>query len=403
MNKLFSPIQINDIVLKNRLVVSPMCQYSSQEGFANDWHLVHLGSRAVGGAGLVFTEATAVSPEGRISPFDLGLWQDEHIAFLKRITGFIQQQGAVAGIQLAHAGRKASKTPPWQGSKHLTPAEGGWAEVYAPSPVPLAEDMPPPLALSREQIAKVILDFQAATRRAVAAGFQVLELHAAHGYLMHEFLSPLTNKRTDEYGGSFANRIRLLLEVVVAVRQVWPDSQPLFVRLSATDWVADQESWTLADSVALARELQQQGVDLIDCSSGGNVSYQQIALGPGYQTPFAQKIRQEVGILTGAVGLITDPVQAQHIIGTGQADLVIMAREFLRDPYFGLTAAQALRQENAWPIQYERAKPRWWNNVLAASGLNYLLPASPGWAEIPVAAARPQFPSAAFILMIKPI
>jgi 2,4-dienoyl-CoA reductase-like NADH-dependent reductase (Old Yellow Enzyme family) len=335
-----------------------MCQYSSQEGFANDWHLVHLGSRAVGGAGLVFTEATAVSPEGRISPADLGLWQDEHIPFLKRITGFIVQQGAVPGIQLAHAGRKASKAPPWQGNKHLSPAEGGWDEVYAPSPVPLADDVPPPLELSRQQIQQVINDFQAATRRAVAAGFQVLELHGAHGYLFHEFLSPLTNKRTDRYGGSFDNRIRLLLEVAAAVQQEWPAGLPLFVRLSATDWVADQDSWTLEDSVALARILKAQGVDVIDCSSGGNVSYQQIVLGPGYQTSFAQKIKQEAGILTGAVGLITDPVQAQHILGTGQADLVVMAREFLRDPYFGLRAAHALRQEVPWPIQYERAKPR---------------------------------------------
>jgi 2,4-dienoyl-CoA reductase-like NADH-dependent reductase (Old Yellow Enzyme family) len=358
MDNLFSPIRIRNQEFKNRLVVSPMCQYSSQQGFANEWHLVHLGSRAVGGAGLVFTEAAAVSPEGRISPFDLGIWQQEHIPFLNRITGFIHQQGAVAGIQLAHAGRKASKTPPWQGSKHLTPEQGGWAQVYAPSPVPLAADVPAPLELSTEQIAKVIGDFQAAAQRALAAGFKVIEIHAAHGYLFHEFLSPLTNKRSDAYGGAFANRIRFLLETVAAVRQVWPASQPLFVRISATDWVAGEPSWTLDDSLALAKVLKQQEVDLIDCSSGGNVSYQQISPGPGYQTPFAQKIKQEVGILTGAVGLITDPVQAQHIIGTGQADLVFLAREFLRDPYFGLRAAHALRQEITWPIQYERAKPR---------------------------------------------
>ena len=358
MDKLFSPIRIRNIELKNRLVVSPMCQYSSQEGFANDWHLVHLGSRAVGGAGLVFTEAAAVSPEGRISPFDLGIWQEAHIPFLKRITDFIQQQGAVPGIQLAHAGRKASKTPPWQGNKHLSPAEGGWEEVYAPSPVPLAADVPPPLELSLEQIGKVTGDFKAAAQRALAAGFKVIEIHGAHGYLFHEFLSPLTNKRTDQYGGSFENRTRLLLEVVAVVRQVWPAEYPLFVRLSATDWVADEASWTLDDTLALARLLQESGVDLIDCSSGGNVSYQQIPLGPGYQTPFAQKIKQETGILTGAVGLITDPVQAQHIVGTGQADLVFIAREFLRDPYVGLRAAHTLRQEVSWPIQYERAKPR---------------------------------------------
>lgn len=358
MDKLLSPIQIRNVVLKNRLVVSPMCQYSSQDGFANDWHLVHLGSRAVGGAGLVFTEATAVSPEGRISPFDLGIWQEEHIAFLKRITGFIHQQGAHVGIQLAHAGRKASKTPPWDGSKHLLPEQGGWKNVFAPSPIPLAENVPPPIEMSTSQIQQAVADFGQAARRALEAGFDVIEVHAAHGYLFHEFLSPLTNKRSDEYGGSFENRIRFLLEAISAVRQVWPASQPLFVRLSATDWVSHEPCWNPEDSVALARELQQQGVDLIDCSSGGAVSYQQIPLGPGYQTPFAQKIRQETGMLTGAVGLITDAVQAQHIIGTGQADLVFIAREFLRDPYFGLRAAQTLRQEVTWPIQYERARPR---------------------------------------------
>jgi 2,4-dienoyl-CoA reductase-like NADH-dependent reductase (Old Yellow Enzyme family) len=358
MNKLFSSIQIRDITLKNRLVVSPMCQYSSQDGFAHEWHLVHLGSRAVGGAGLVFTEAAAVSPEGRITPSDLGIWQQEHIVFLKKIAGFIHQQGAVAGIQLAHAGRKASKTPPWMGNIHLNPAEGGWPEVYAPSPVALNPDTPPPLEMSLEQIGKVIADFKAAAQRSLAAGFKVIELHAAHGYLLHAFLSPLTNKRADRYGGSFGNRIRLLVEVATAVRQVWPENLPLFVRLSVTDWVAGEPSWNLDDSLALARVLKEVGVDVIDCSSGGSVSHQQIPLGPGYQTPFAQQIKQQTGLLTGAVGLITDPVQAQHIIGTGQADLVLLARELLRDPYFGLRAAHILRQETPWPIQYERAKPR---------------------------------------------
>ncbi|MGV3638957.1 MAG: NADH:flavin oxidoreductase/NADH oxidase [Adhaeribacter sp.] len=359
MDKLFSPIQIRNLQLKNRLVVSPMCQYSSQDGFANDWHLVHLGSRAVGGAGLVFTEAAAVSPEGRISPADLGIWQDAHIPFLKRITSFIRQQGAAAGIQLAHAGRKSSKTPPWQGSKHLDVEQGGWAEVFAPSPLALAEDMPPPLEMTLDQIAQVTAGFRAAARRAVEAGFQVLELHAAHGYLLHEFMSPLTNKRSDAYGGTFSNRIRLLVEVVEAVRQEWPQDLPLFVRISATDWVSGQESWTLDDSVALAPVLRDLGVDLIDCSSGGNApGQQQIVPSPGYQTPFAQHIRQQTGMLTSAVGLITDPVQAQHIIGTGQADLVFLAREFLRDPYFGLRAAQHLQQPADWPLQYERAKPR---------------------------------------------
>ena len=359
MNHLFSPINIKSIQLKNRIAVSPMCQYSSTDGFANDWHLVHLGSRAVGGASLVFTEATAVSPEGRISPDDLGIWQDDHIPFLKRITDFIHQHQAVPGIQLAHAGRKASKSAPWLGNKHLTPAERGWEEIYAPSPVPIAADIPPPLEITLVGIEKVISDFRAAAQRALAAGFKVIEIHAAHGYLLHEFLSPLTNQRTDQYGGSFENRTRLLIEVVQAVQTVWPAELPLMVRLSATDWVPDAAaSWTLPQSVELAQQLKALGVDLIDCSSGGNVPVQQITPGPGYQTPFAQAIREGSGILTGAVGLITSAHQADHIIRSGQADMVFIAREFLRDPYFGLTAATELRQTVPWPVQYERARPR---------------------------------------------
>ncbi|RDC63833.1 NADH:flavin oxidoreductase/NADH oxidase [Adhaeribacter pallidiroseus] len=358
MNHLFSPLTVKSITFKNRIVVSPMCQYSSTDGFANDWHLVHLGSRAVGGAALVIAEATAVNPEGRITPHDLGLWQDEHIPFLQRITTFIQQQGAVPGVQLAHAGRKASKSSPWTGSLHLSPTEGGWENVMAPSPVPINQETPPPQELTLEQIANVIADFKAAAARALTAGFKVIEIHGAHGYLLHEFLSPLTNQRTDAYGGSFENRTRLVLEVVQAIMEVWPADLPLFVRLSATDWVPDQNSWKLEDSVELARQLKSLGVDLIDCSSGGNVPVQQIKPGPGYQTPFAQAIRKEAAVLTGAVGLITSSLQADHIIRSEQADMVFIAREFLRDPYFGLTAASELHQPQSWPVQYERAKPR---------------------------------------------
>ncbi|KAA9340155.1 NADH:flavin oxidoreductase/NADH oxidase [Adhaeribacter soli] len=359
MNHLYDPIKIKSIAFKNRIVVSPMCQYSSKDGFANDWHLVHLGSRAVGGAALVIAEATAVSPEGRITPADLGLWKDEQIEFLKRIATFIEANNSVPGIQLAHAGRKSSKSEPWNGSEHLTPEQGGWAEVYAPSPIPLNDHTPPPLELTTEQIGKVVQDFKAAAARALRAGFKVIEIHAAHGYLIHEFLSPLTNTRTDNYGGSFKNRIRLLEEIVAAVKEVWPVELPLFVRVSATDWVEEAPaSWTLSESIRLAEELKKMGVDLIDCSSGGNVPVQQIKPGPGYQTFFAQEIRRETGILTGAVGLITHAHQADHIIRTGQADMVFIAREFLRNPYFGLTAATELHQEEKWPVQYERAKPR---------------------------------------------
>ncbi|GAB3326100.1 NADH:flavin oxidoreductase/NADH oxidase [Larkinella ripae] len=354
MPDLFSPLTIRSIQFKNRIAVSPMCQYSSEDGFANDWHLVHLGSRAVGGAALVMTEAIAVSPEGRISPDDLGIWKDEHLPFLKRITAFIEAQGAVPGTQLAHAGRKASHNRPWDGGKAIAPDdERGWQTV-APSPVPFSPAEPEPLELSAEGLEKVIADFVAAAGRALAAGFKVIELHAAHGYLIHEFLSPLSNQRTDQYGGSFENRTRFLLELLERVQTVWPKEYPLFVRISATDWT--EGGWTADDAVALSAILKEKGVDLIDCSSGGNVAGARIPLSPGYQVPFAEKVKKETGMLTGAVGLITTAEQASEIIASGQADLVLLARELLRDPYFPLHAAQQLGAETAWPAQYLRAK-----------------------------------------------
>jgi 2,4-dienoyl-CoA reductase-like NADH-dependent reductase (Old Yellow Enzyme family) len=355
MPNLFDALSIRDVTLPNRIVVSPMCQYSCTDGFANDWHLVHLGSRAVGGAGLVMTEATAVRPEGRISPEDLGIWRDDHIEFLSRITRFIHSQGSVAGIQLAHAGRKASTYRPWDGDGAVPEGSGGWANVVAPSAIPFSDNYAMPHALTREGIQSVIGAFAAAAHRAREAGFRVVEIHAAHGYLISEFLSPLANRRTDEYGGSFENRIRLLLEVVSAVRGRWPEGAPLFVRISATDW--EEGGWTLEESVALAGHLKDAGVDLVDCSSGGNVPPARIPVGPGYQTPFAERIRREAKILTGAVGMITGPAQADHIIRTGQADVAIMAREFLRDPYWPLRAARALGYPVAWPVQYVRAAP----------------------------------------------
>jgi 2,4-dienoyl-CoA reductase-like NADH-dependent reductase (Old Yellow Enzyme family) len=354
MPHLFSPLKIKNIEFKNRLVVSPMCEYSSEDGFANDWHLVHLGSRAIGGAGLVITEATAVSPGGRITAGDLGIYKDGHIAKLKQITGFIYQHGAVAGIQLAHAGRKASHDIPWKGGKQILPnAEGGWQAV-APSAVPFTENEEAPAALDKAGIEQVKADFRAAALRAVEAGFKVIEIHGAHGYLIHEFLSPLSNHRTDEYGGSFENRIRLLLEITENIRGVWPDENPLFIRISATDWT--EGGWNADDSVALSKILKDKGIDLVDCSSGGNVANAKIPLKPGYQVEFAEKIKKETGMLTGAVGLITGSKQADDIIRQGQADLVIMARELLRDPYFPLRAAHELGHEVKWPVQYERAK-----------------------------------------------
>ncbi|MEO7529925.1 MAG: NADPH dehydrogenase NamA [Sediminibacterium sp.] len=353
MARLFEPLIIQSITLKNRIVVSPMCEYSSVDGFANDWHMVHLGSRAVGGAGLIITEACAVSPEGRISAADLGIWKDEHVGNLKNLTTFIKTQGAVAGIQLAHAGRKASCAEPWNGGQQIAIADGGWL-VVAPSSIPFKEETMIPASLHKEGIQKVLTDFKAAAKRSLDAGFEVIEIHAAHGYLVHQFLSPLSNMRTDEYGGSFDNRIRLLLEMVVAVKEVWPANLPLFVRISATDWV--EGGWDISDSIKLSGLLKQAGVHLIDCSSGGNLGHAKIPLGPGYQVPFAKEIRQQTNMLTGAVGLIREAQQAEDILQNGEADLVIMARELLRDPYFPLHAAAHLQHDVEWPLQYQRAK-----------------------------------------------
>ncbi|MFE3868328.1 NADH:flavin oxidoreductase/NADH oxidase [Flavobacterium sp. LS2P90] len=352
-SKLFSPLQIKNITLKNRIVISPMCQYSATDGFANDWHLVHLGSRASGGAGLIIQEATSVSPEGRISPGDLGLWKDEQMDKMKIINHFILSQNAVPGIQLAHAGRKASSASPWEGGRKIDAALGGW-DTVAPSAVGYYENEKPPIALDKSGIQKVVSDFSSATKRAVQAGFQVMEIHAAHGYLLHQFLSPLSNFRTDEYGGSFENRIRLTLEVVEAVQSEWTKELPLFIRISATDWA--EGGWNIEESVQLSKILKEKGVDLIDVSSGGAVSYQQIPLGPNYQVPFAEQIKKEVGISTGAVGLITEATQAEEIIASGKADLVLFARESLRNPNLGLTFAHDLDAEIQWPKQYERAK-----------------------------------------------
>jgi len=340
--------------LRNRIAVSPMCEYSSVDGYANDWHLVHLGSRAVGGASIVLTEAAAVLPEARISPKDLGIWSDDHIPTLSRIFRFVEDQGAVPGMQLAHAGRKASTAAPWNGGKAVDESEGGWKPVLAPSPVPFADGYLTPEPLDERGISRVIRGFADATRRAREAGARIIEIHSAHGYLLHEFLSPLSNFRTDRYGGSFENRTRMLREVVEAVRQVWPAGYPLYVRISATDWVGG--GWTIDDSVALSMQLKPLGVDLIDCSSGGAVPNAPVFAGAGYQVPFAERIRKETGILTGGVGMITSPQQADHIIRTQQADLVFLARELLRDPYFALRAADELRQEGPWPKQYARAK-----------------------------------------------
>ena len=353
MPHLFTPLTIKSLELKNRIVTSPMCQYWSDDGFANDWHLVHLGTRAVGGSALVILEATAVSPEGRISPADLGIWKDEHIAPLKRITEFIDQQDSVAGIQLAHAGRKASHLQPWKGGGQLTEAQGGW-ETVAPSDVPFTKNETAPVALSATEIDKVILDFKAAAKRSLLAGFRVVEIHAAHGYLIHEFLSPLSNRRTDEYGGTFENRIKLLLQVISAVQEEWPQDYPLFVRISATDWV--EGGWTLEDSILLAGILKTKGVDLIDCSTGGNVPDAPIPAAPNYQVPFAEAVKKRAGIATGAVGIIVTAQQAEEIITSEKADLVLLARELLRDPYFPLRAAGALGHDIQWPVQYERAK-----------------------------------------------
>jgi 2,4-dienoyl-CoA reductase-like NADH-dependent reductase (Old Yellow Enzyme family) len=353
MSFLFQSLKIKNVEFKNRIVVSPMCQYSSEDGFANDWHLVHLGSRAVGGAGLIIAEASAVSPEGRITPADLGIWKDEHIDNLKRITAFIHRQGSIAGIQLAHAGRKASCSEPWNGGKQISAENGGWQTVV-PSPVPFRETDNLPLELSLKEIERIVNDFKKATQRAIIAGFKVLEIHAAHGYLINSFLSPLSNFRRDEYGGSFENRVRFLMRIIEAVNTVWPTNQPLFVRISSIDWA--EGGWTLDDSVKLAALLKDTNVDLIDCSSGGLVQHAKIDAKPGYQVPFAEAIKKQTGIMTGAVGMITDVHQAENILKNGQADMILMAREYLREPYFPLTAAHALGEDVEWPVQYQRAK-----------------------------------------------
>jgi 2,4-dienoyl-CoA reductase-like NADH-dependent reductase (Old Yellow Enzyme family) len=352
MPKLFSPLTLRDITLRNRIGVSPMCQYSSIDGFAGDWHLVHLGSRAAGGAGLVFTEAAAVEARGRISPQDLGIWKDAHIESLARVAGFLTGQGAVPGIQIAHAGRKASTRRPWEAPGQVPPEEGGWRPV-APSPIPFREGDAAPEELSAAEIGCIIEAFAAAARRAAAAGFLVLELHAAHGYLFHEFLSPLANRRGDRYGGPLENRMRALLEAAAAVRRAWPENLPLVVRISATDWV--EGGWDLPQSVELARRLKETGVDLIDCSSGGMVPTAAVAVGPGYQVPFAERIRAETGIATAAVGMITDARQAEAIVAEGKADVVLLARELLRNPNWPLAAARELGQKPAPPVQYQRA------------------------------------------------
>jgi 2,4-dienoyl-CoA reductase-like NADH-dependent reductase (Old Yellow Enzyme family) len=353
---LLSPLTIRNVTFRNRIVMSPMCQYCAQEGFANEWHFVHLGSRAAGGVALVMVEATAVTAEGRITPGDLGIWQDEHIEALARIARFVHSQGAVAGIQLAHAGRKASCDLPWKGGAGLkTPEQGGWP-VVAPSPVPFAETSPVPIPLDEAGIEGVVTAFEAGARRALTAGFKLIEIHSAHGYLLHEFLSPISNYRNDQYGGSLANRMRLLLRVAARLRGVIPEELPLFVRISATDWV--EGGWDIEQSVELARQLKSLGVDLIDVSSGGMVPYARIPMAKGYQVPFARRIREGADIRTGAVGLITDPRHADEIVTGGDANMVFIAREMLREPYWALKAQQALGEEPAWPLQYGYAVKR---------------------------------------------
>lgn len=351
--RLFSPLRLRELVFKNRIFVSPMCQYSAVDGTPTDWHLVHLGSRAIGGAALVMTEATAVSPEGRISPFDTGIWSREQAAGFRKIAGFIRQHGAVAGIQIAHAGRKASTDVPWRGGKPLDSGNGGWQPI-APSAVPFADGYAVPREMTEADMERVGKEFVAATRHGRDAGFEVIEIHMAHGYLLHEFLSPLTNRRTDAFGGSLENRLRFPVSVARAVRAEWPERLPVFVRVSAVDWV--DGGWDLPQTVALARELKKIGIDMVDCSSGGAVPDAKIPAGPGFQTPFAAAVRREAVIATGAVGLITEPAQAEQIVSTGVADAVMIARGFLRDPYWPLHAARGLGVDIPWPPQYERAK-----------------------------------------------
>jgi 2,4-dienoyl-CoA reductase-like NADH-dependent reductase (Old Yellow Enzyme family) len=351
---LFEPYKLRDLTLRNRIIVSPMCQYSSEDGFANDWHLVHLGSRAVGGAAVVFTEAAAVEARGRISPQDLGIYKDEHIEMLSRITTFVKSQGAIPAMQIAHAGRKASTRRPWeQPAGVIKPEDGGWITV-GPTTAPFAPNYPVPVALDEAGIAQIVQDFVAAAKRALAAGFELIELHFAHGYLAHEFYSPMSNTRTDKYGGSLENRIRFALETTEAVRKIWPERLPLFARISSSDWV--EGGWDVTHSVELAKQLHARGVDLIDCSSGGNVVDAKIPLVPLYQVPFAEQIRRDAKVPTAAVGLITTPEEGERILNHGQADVIVMAREFLRDPYFPMYAAAELDVDLPWPKQYERAK-----------------------------------------------
>jgi 2,4-dienoyl-CoA reductase-like NADH-dependent reductase (Old Yellow Enzyme family) len=352
MATLFEPYRLRGVELRNRIAVSPMCQYSSSGGFANDWHLVHLGARAVGGAGLVLTEAAAVEARGRISPNDLGIWEDAHVEMLSRVVRRVHAEGAVAGIQLAHAGRKAATARPWDGGHPLNDDQGGWGPIGA-SPIPFNTGYRVPSVASVEDLAQIRQAFRAATLRSVQAGFRWLELHAAHGYLLHSFLSPLSNQRSDAYGGSFDNRIRLLLETVREVRMAWPAELPLAVRLSCTDWV--EGGWTPEETVELARRLKPEGVDLVDCSSGGSAPHAKVPVAPGYQVPFAEAVRREAGMASGAVGLITEPAQAEAIVAEGRADLVLLARAFLRDPYWALSAAQALGVRAPVPPQYLRA------------------------------------------------
>lgn len=352
MARLFSSLKIKDITLKNRLAMSPMCQYSAEGGFVNEWHLIHYGSRAVGGIGLVMVEATSVTPRGRITPGDLGLWSDDHVDGLSRVARLIHQNGAVAGIQIAHAGRKASCAVPWEGGRQLDLDKGGWTPE-APSPIPFIPGDRPPVELKKEEIPEIVKSFRSAANRARSAGFDVLEIHGAHGYLLNEFLSPLSNHRTDEYGGSFENRTRMLFEVVSAVREEWPEGKPLFVRLSVTEWT--DGGWTADDSVKLAALLKNAGIDLIDCSSGGNVHNARIPFTPGYQVQFSEAVRK-TGILTGTVGLITSPGQAEAILQEEKADLVLLGREILRNPYFPMLAAHQLEGEFNWPVQYRRVR-----------------------------------------------
>jgi 2,4-dienoyl-CoA reductase-like NADH-dependent reductase (Old Yellow Enzyme family) len=354
MPALFDSLPLRGVTLRNRIVVSPMCQYSSPDGVATPWHAVHLGSRAIGGAALVMTEATAVLAEGRISPWDLGIWRDDHAEALAPIVQFIRGQGRIAGIQLAHAGRKGSTGRPWENRAAIAADDGGW-EPVGPTSEPFTPTYPVPRALDAAGLAAVVAGFRDAAARAFHAGFEVVEIHAAHGYLLHQFLSPLSNTRTDAYGGGFDNRIRLCLEVVDAVRAVWPDRLPLLVRLSTTDWV--EAGWSVEDSIALSRQLREHGVDLVDCSSGGNAAHPTIPVGPGYQVPAAARIRREAGIATGAVGLITTPQQANEIVADGHADCVLLARAILRDPYWPLRAAEALGHPMDWPAQYLRSAP----------------------------------------------